>query len=152
MAFDMKDEGILNQKEKELVYLSASVASGCQPCTEYHIGKSREAGFTENEIHEILLMALSVRDMATRNMESFILNKKVDGEIGITGNLNRDDILIGLAAGYSVNYKSGFARYAKMGQKIGIGDHELYEIIKMSGAVADKARSLLLPANSEKPD
>ena len=40
----------LTIKEKELVYIGASVASGCKPCTSFHYKKALQKGASDEEI------------------------------------------------------------------------------------------------------
>lgn len=132
----------LNKKERQLVYLSASIASGCQPCTKYHTRKSSEAGLTDVEVNKTLAFAISIRNNATYNMESFIRNhKKVDKIIGDTQeSINRDNALIGIAATYSINFPTGLEKYIIIARANGISNKELCEIIKISKSVIDMAR------------
>lgn len=58
----------LTQKEKELVAVAASIASGCLPCTVHHIKVVREAGASEAEVLGAIRIALDVRDNATEMM------------------------------------------------------------------------------------
>lgn len=142
----MKEKEILDQHDKHLVFLGASIGSGCRPCTKYHYMKSLEAGFTENNINRFISMAISVRDIATRNLESFVINKfpETEPESGIQKNLNRDEILVGLATSYTANFHPGFLIYKNMAQKSGLNKEQLSEILKFSQAVSDKARSILI--------
>ena len=140
----MKEEGILNKKEKTVVLLASSIASGCLPCTKYHIERSLESGFTEDEIRKIVVLAISVRDKATRYMESFALNKEAESGTAIQKNLDRNDILAGIAASYSINFQTDYSIYLSIGKKRGMSDSELSEIIIMSRAVSDKAKSFLI--------
>ncbi len=55
-------------KEKGLVAVAASIASGCLPCTTHHLKAAREAGATEAEIGEVMEIALSARNNATQIM------------------------------------------------------------------------------------
>jgi AhpD family alkylhydroperoxidase len=64
----MSTNGILTQKEKELVALGASIAAGCQPCTAHHFKAVREAGATEVDIRQAVDAALCVRNSATKIM------------------------------------------------------------------------------------
>ena len=140
----MKEEDILNKKEKTVVLLAASIASGCQPCTKYHIERGLETGFTEDEIRKVVVLAISVRDKATRYMESFAHNKEAETRTEIQEDLDRNDILVGIAASYSINFQIDYSIYLSIGKKRGMSDRELSEIIIMSRAVSDKARSLLI--------
>ena len=60
----------LNVKEKELVNIGASVATGCKPCTDFHFKKVRDAGATDGEIKKTISYAMVVRDSAKEIMES----------------------------------------------------------------------------------
>ena len=59
---------ISTQKEKELVAVAASIASGCVPCTMHHLQSVRQAGGTEAEVLGAIRIALDVRDHATEMM------------------------------------------------------------------------------------
>ena len=60
----------LTVKERELVNVGASVATGCKPCTDYHFEKVRGAGATDAEIKRAITDAVAVRDSAREIMES----------------------------------------------------------------------------------
>ena len=64
----MSENGVLNVKEKELIALSASVAAGCQPCTEYHVKASHEAGACDRGLTLAIETALEVRAGAIETM------------------------------------------------------------------------------------
>lgn len=64
----MSTQGILTQKEKELVAVGASIAAGCQPCATHHFKAVRQAGATEAEIRQAVADALCVRNSATKIM------------------------------------------------------------------------------------
>ena len=67
----MEMEDILNKKERQIVYLGASIASGCLPCTKFHLRRSSEAGLTdvENEIKN--------KSKELEPVETKVKNKKV---------------------------------------------------------------------------
>jgi AhpD family alkylhydroperoxidase len=133
----------LNKKERQLVYLSASIASGCQPCTKFHTRKSPEAGLTDVEVNKTLAFAISIRNNATNSMKSIIHNhKKVDKIImDEQDSMNRNDALVGIAAAYSINFPKGLEKYISIARTNGINDKELCEIIKISKSVIDMARA-----------
>ena len=60
----------LTVKEKELVNIGASVATGCKPCTDYHFRKLREVGALDAEIRQAISDAMIVRDSAREIMEA----------------------------------------------------------------------------------
>jgi AhpD family alkylhydroperoxidase len=65
----MPNEAVLQPKEKTLIALGASVASGCQPCTEFQVRASRDAGACDRGIALAVETALAVRESATRSMD-----------------------------------------------------------------------------------
>jgi AhpD family alkylhydroperoxidase len=132
-----------NKKERQLVYLSASIASGCQPCTKFHTRKSPEAVLTNFEVNKTLAVAISIRNNATYSMESIIRNHKNVDKIkeNLKKSINRNEALIGIAAAYSVNFPSGLEKYISIARTNGISDKELCEIIKISKSVIDMARA-----------
>jgi AhpD family alkylhydroperoxidase len=52
------DSGALNVKTKELITLGIAVSKGCDGCIAFHTHASIEAGATEEEIMEVLGVAL----------------------------------------------------------------------------------------------
>ena len=64
----MSTNGLLTEKEKELVAVGASIAAGCRPCTAYHVRAARTAGADKEEIRQAVNDALDVRRSATASM------------------------------------------------------------------------------------
>jgi AhpD family alkylhydroperoxidase len=62
---------MLTEKEKELIAIGASVAAGCQPCTEYHVKAARSAGVCDRSLTLAVETALAVRQSATRTMDEW---------------------------------------------------------------------------------
>lgn len=56
---------ILSDKERTLICLAASVASGCRPCTAYHLKSARAVGVCERSIRFAVETALTGRSSAT---------------------------------------------------------------------------------------
>ncbi len=65
----MPADPITNQKGKTLIALGASVAAGCQPCTEFQVKAARAAGACDRGIQLAVETALAVRQAATRSMD-----------------------------------------------------------------------------------
>lgn len=61
----------MDDRTKELIAIGASVAAHCQPCLEYHVGKSRELGIAEEEIAEAVQVGHRVARGADRAMRQF---------------------------------------------------------------------------------
>ena len=54
----------LEQKEKELAAIGASIGANCRPCIEHHLPAGREAGLSETELVDAVTTAATVRSGA----------------------------------------------------------------------------------------
>jgi len=64
----MSTNGVLTEKEDELVAVGASIAASCRPCTAYHVPAAHSAGADKEEIRQAVSDALDVRRSATASM------------------------------------------------------------------------------------
>jgi AhpD family alkylhydroperoxidase len=127
----------LTLKEKELVYIGASVASGCKPCTTFHYEKALQTGASKEEIKTAISDALSVRDSANKIMENHALKligintKHNDGEGNST--ISRISLLVSIAAAFAVNCTSSLEQNIAAGRANGISDAEIYSVLMRAG-------------------
>lgn len=56
----------LNNRDRELVALGASLASNCVPCIQFHVREGRKVGISDEEIEEALRVADKVRQVPAR--------------------------------------------------------------------------------------
>lgn len=54
------EDGALKKKEKELMALSISIVTKCEPCIEWHIQQADLAGATTKEIYETIDVAIEM--------------------------------------------------------------------------------------------
>ena len=54
------EEGVLDEKTKELAGLAASMVLRCDDCISYHVVRAREVGASNEEIFEIFNISLVV--------------------------------------------------------------------------------------------
>jgi len=65
----MSNDAVMTASGKTLIALGASVAAGCQPCTEFQVKAARETGACDRGIQLAVETALAVRHAATRSMD-----------------------------------------------------------------------------------
>ena len=53
-------DGVLNKKTKELMALSISMVTKCEPCMEWHLDQALQAGATDEEIYETIDVAIEM--------------------------------------------------------------------------------------------
>ncbi len=52
--------GALTKKTKELMALSISIVTKCEPCMEWHLGQAIKAGASDEEIYETIDVAIEM--------------------------------------------------------------------------------------------
>ncbi len=65
----MSNDPVMTRQGKTLIALGASVAAGCQPCTEFQIKAARDAGACDRAIQLAVETAVGVRHAATRSID-----------------------------------------------------------------------------------
>ncbi len=70
----------LEQRDKELAAIGASIGANCRPCIEHHVPAGREAGLSEAELAEAIRFARAVRDEAIE-----LLSARVEELLGRGG-------------------------------------------------------------------
>ncbi len=70
----------MNDAEKELVAIGASVASHCMPCLEYHIEQALALDVPDEEIDEAIAVGQMVSRGATKKYGEFIRAIRVNKE------------------------------------------------------------------------
>jgi selenide,water dikinase len=68
-------EGAISTRTKELMALTLSVLSKCEPCVKIHLDKARSMGITEDEIDEAVWMAVSFGGVPTMMFYNSIAGK-----------------------------------------------------------------------------
>ncbi|MFQ5629906.1 MAG: carboxymuconolactone decarboxylase family protein [bacterium] len=133
------------QAEKELVYIGASVAAGCKPCTSYHVKKAREAGATDEEIEQATSVAIGVRVSAANVMAEHgqkLLGAAAGQDAKENGeNTSRITELISIAAAFAVNCTSSLEKHLAAGRTVGITDDEIKSVLKGALFIKGKAAS-----------
>lgn len=137
---------ILTQKEKELVAVAASIASGCVPCTVHHIQAVREAGASEAEVLGVTRIALDVRDNATEVMAEVAegnLSYEYPGKARSRSLEQPIDYLVALGAALACNSAAGLEYYLATARAAGASIRQIQTAIgvvrSIRKAAAEKA-------------
>lgn len=67
-------DGALSKKYKELMALSISIVTKCEPCMEWHTGQALLAGATDEEIYETIDVAIEMGGGPATTYARFALN------------------------------------------------------------------------------
>jgi len=134
----------LRLKERELVAVGASVAAGCKPCTDYHLKAAREAKLSDDETHQAINGAISVRQNASGVMKAYALQRPgevVDAPGDTDSESTRIKQLVAIAAAFAVNCTINLERHLAAAKVFGIADDEIGEVTKLARFIKAKAAS-----------
>ncbi len=135
----------ITAKEKELAAVAISVAAGCKPCTDFHLGKARESGASNPEIKQAMNDALSVRRSASDIMETYGLThlegREPISDLEPAGTTDRVHELVCIGAAFGVNCVSGLKVHLDAAERAGISHEEIAMIVKLSTFIKGKAAS-----------
>lgn len=68
------EDGALNKKTKELMALSISIVTKCEPCMEWHLDQAMQAGASDEEIYETIDVAIEMGGGPAGAYARFVLN------------------------------------------------------------------------------
>jgi AhpD family alkylhydroperoxidase len=132
----------LTQKDKELVAVAASIASGCLPCTTHHIKLVREAGAAETEVLRAIDIALDVRNNSTEIItEAARGNPDNDYPIKMqSASLEQPiDDLISMGAALASNSVAGLEYYLIMAWAAGASPRQIQTAVEVARTIRKEA-------------
>ena len=68
------NDGAISKKTKELMALSISIVTKCEPCMEWHLDQALQAGATDEEIYETIDVAIEMGGGPAAAYARFVLN------------------------------------------------------------------------------
>ena len=135
----------ITSTEKELAAVGISVASGCKPCTNYHVKAAREADASDEDIKQAMIDALAIRRIATEMMQRHALSRLGEAEPHDSseemGETNRTRELVFIGAAFGVNCVSSLKHHLDASKTVGITQEEAAEVAKLAVFVKQKAAS-----------
>lgn len=132
----------LTQKEKELVAVAASIASGCLPCTTQHIKLARETGASEREVLRSIYIASDVRDNATEIMAEAAQGNPVSvypTRMQSNSMEGPIDDLISMGAALACNSVAGLEYYLTKAKAAGASTRQIQTVSEIVRAIRKEA-------------
>jgi len=138
----MSTNGLLTEKEQELVAVGASIAAGCRPCTAYHVRAARTAGADEGEIRQAVNDALDVRRSATASMAR-LAEKQLGGVLGPDATNGSEKSLIGelvsVGAALAVNCVTNLETHLTAAWQLGATARQIQTVLDIARSVKSMA-------------
>lgn len=147
----------ISTKEKELAAVGISVATGCRPCTDYHMKAVRNAGAFNDEIGQAVADALAVRRAASaimaRHARTHLGKGWPETQHKPTEPANRIKTLVSIGAAFGVNCVASLEQHLVEAEAVGISQDEIAAIVKLAAFIKRRAAShverLVSPAEKE---
>jgi AhpD family alkylhydroperoxidase len=130
----------LTEKEQEIIAVGASVASGCLPCTKFHLRAAASVGADAEET----LMA--VRQATVVRMAATVIMAKAGGWSGAElapppaaaeGSLLVH--LVALSAAYAISCSTGMETHIGAARALGATDRQIYRALEIACRIRDVA-------------
>jgi AhpD family alkylhydroperoxidase len=138
----MSTNGLLSEREKELVAVGASIAAGCRPCTAYHVRAARTVGADEGEIRQAVDDALDVRRSATASMAR-LAEKQLGGAPGAdVANDSQESLmgeLVSVGAALAVNCVTNLETHLTAAWQLGATVRQIQTVFDIARAVKSMA-------------
>jgi AhpD family alkylhydroperoxidase len=135
----------LEQRDKELAAIGASIGCNCRPCIEHHIPTGREAGLSDGELADAVATARVLRDEAI-----VLLAPRVDELLGrstvsvgaASAASSRAHAFVALGASVGANSHALLARHIARAFEPGLSASEVAAALKMAGYVQKRASEM----------
>jgi AhpD family alkylhydroperoxidase len=137
----------LDQKDKELVAIGASIGALCRPCIEHHIPAGRDAGLTELELARAVEAAQATHRIATELLfrRSHELLRSAQAPAGVPLPLqatSRPDELAALGASIGANCHPLLEQHVAGALQQGLIPSQVRSAIKMAQIVQQHAAEI----------
>jgi AhpD family alkylhydroperoxidase len=135
----------LTRKDKELIAVAASIASGCQQCSDYHFVKVFDEGATVGEVEKAVHEALDAIRYASGVMQhkAYVLMEiphKATHNEEMSTNIDRLSLLLKIGAVVALNNITGIENAIGVAVRYGVRLEDIQMTVALSKIVAAKAR------------
>jgi AhpD family alkylhydroperoxidase len=132
----------LSEKEGEIIAVGASVASGCLPCTKFHLRAAAAVGAGSGEILQAVRDAVRVRD------EASVIMARAGGlapaEIAPPRQASEEAPsllreLVMISAAYAVSCTTGLGTHMAAARALGATDKKLFTAVRIACDIREVA-------------
>jgi AhpD family alkylhydroperoxidase len=136
----------LEQRDKELAAVGASIGCNCRPCIEHHVAAGREAGLSEAELADAVATARAVRDAAIEllaaRIDELLGGASAPSEPASPVEGSRVDGLVSIGASVGANSHALLRRQIVAALELGLSPVEVKAAVKMASYVQQRASEL----------
>ncbi len=136
----------LEQRDKELAAIGASIGCNCRPCIEHHIPAGRESGLTEADLADAVATARAIRDEAIEllapRVDELLGGDSVRCEPAPVAETSRPHVLVAMGASVGANSHPLLDRHIAAALELGLSPAEIAAATRMAGYVQKRASGM----------
>ena len=138
----------LEQRDKQLAAVGASIGCNCRPCIEHHIAAGRAAGLSDAELADAVATARVVRDEAIEllaaRIDELLGAASAPAEPGAAAEGSRVDELVAIGASVGANSHPLLRRHIAAALELGLSPSpaEVRAAAKMATYVQQRASEM----------
>jgi AhpD family alkylhydroperoxidase len=133
----------LEQQEKELAAIGASIGANCRPCIEHHLPAGREAGLSDTELADAVTTAQAVRreavELLSARVDELLERAGSAPEPGAVAETSKDRELVSLGASVGANSHPLLDLHIPAALEAGLGPAQVEAALKVAGYVQQRA-------------
>ena len=134
---------LLEQREKELTAIGASIGANCRPCIEHHISAGREAGLTETDLATATAIGAAIRQRAVQQLsariDELLGSDAAVQRVATDDGRSRDGELVALGASVAANAHALMNEHVTTARDAGLSPAQIEAAIKMAEYVQHRA-------------
>ena len=143
----------LEQREKELAAIGASIGANCRPCIEHHLPAGREAGLTETELADAVAAARMIRhqaiDLFAARVDELLGHRGHESELELPSGTSRESELVALGTSVGANSHRLIDLHVGAALDAGLTATEVEAALKMAEHVQQRAAEMTAGAATD---
>jgi AhpD family alkylhydroperoxidase len=140
----------LEQRDKELAAIGASIGANCRPCIEHHVPAGREAGLTEGGLGDAVAVAQTIRhraiDLFAARVDELLGHPGYTPDPELPSATSRERELVALGASVGVNSHPLIDLHVGAALDVGLTATEVEAALKMAEYVQQRAAEMTAEA------
>jgi AhpD family alkylhydroperoxidase len=136
----------LEQRDKELAAIGASIGANCRPCIEHHLVAGRDAGLSQAELDYAVATAHELRreavELLVARIDELLGHRAVSPEPVAVGETSKASELVALGVGVGANAHALLHVHVPAALDVGLEFAQIRSALKMAGYVQEHAAAI----------
>lgn len=140
----------LEQRDKELAAIGASIGANCRPCIEHHLPAGRAAGLAESELADAITAAQTIRhqavDLFAARVDELLEHRGYEAQPERLTTTSRERELVALGASVGANSHPLLDLHVGAALHVGLTATQVEAALRMAEYVQQRAAEMTAEA------